>query len=770
MKKTAAGWGALIHSGKAILQEKGGPDTARALLRVNQPDGFDCPGCAWPEPTQTSKTEFCENGVKAVAAETTSKQVTPKFFSKHSVSSLLEQTDHWLESQGRLTHPMQYDPVIDHYKPVAWEEAFRIIGDSLNRLDHADEAIFYTSGRTSNEAAFLYQLLGREFGTNNFPDCSNMCHESSGVALTEAIGIGKGTVTLHDFEQADSIFIIGQNPGTNHPRMLSTLQRASVRGAKIITCNPLVERGLERFTHPQDPWAMLTLQSTPISSLYVQPLVGGDLAMLKGVIKAVLEAESHNPGQVLDHDFIQRHTSGWEELQADISEVGWSLIEEESGLARNILEEMANIYIQSENVIVCWAMGLTQNKYAVSTIQYVVNLLLLRGNLGRAGAGVCPVRGHSNVQGDRTVGINDHPPESFLMKLDEVFGIQAPRKHGYNTVQAIQAMVAGEALVFIGMGGNFVRATPDTEATELALRSCELTVQISTKLNRSHLIHGKQALILPCLGRSEVDRQAVGVQRVTVEDSMSMVHASLGQKKPASPHLQSEPAIVAGIAKTTLSKSKIDWDWLVADYDRIRDRIADVLPSFQNYNEKIQRPGGFRLRNSASLREWKTPTGKANFLTFPLPRMALPEGQLRLMTVRSHDQYNTTIYGLDDRYRGVFGTRKVIFMNPDDMKDQGLRQGDCVDLESHAEEALKTQNLNNKQSITANRALGDSLRTRWARGFVVVKYNIPKGCAASYFPETNCLVPLESYADKSWTPTSKFIAIRVHKQSATLGQ
>ncbi len=741
-KGPAGGWGALAAGGKMILKEKAIKETTQALLRVNQPKGFDCPGCAWPDPQNSSIVEFCENGVKAVAAETTSKRADHLFFAKNAVSFLRRQSAFWLEDQGRLTEPMSYNPGNDRYEPISWHDAFQKIGTTLKGLDDPNQAIFYTSGRTSNEAAFLYQLFGRQFGTNNFPDCSNMCHESSGVALKETIGVGKGTVSLEDFQQADTILIFGQNPGTNHPRMLSTLQACQERGATIITFNPLIEKGLQRFLHPQQILPMIQQKSTPISSLYFQPLIGGDLAVLTGVIKELLEAESQDPGQVLDHDFIRDHTIGLEELQQDIQNTSWDLIVAESGLNREQIHQVAEIYRNAKAVIACWAMGVTQHKYAVPTIQYISNLLLLRGNVGKPGAGVCPVRGHSNVQGDRTVGITEKPTESFLQSLEKVFEFKAPHQPGYNTVQAIQAMAEGKAKVFIGMGGNFASATPDTDYTEKALASCELTVHISTKLNRSHLVHGKAALILPCLGRTETDIQQKRPQGVTVEDSMSVVHLSYGNKKPASSHLLSEPAIVAGIAQATLNSST-DWEWLIGDYGRIREKIEAVLPDFVHYNERIQNPRGFVLRNPARYREWHTSSKKAQLTSFPLSSIALPEGQLRLMTIRSHDQYNTTIYGLDDRYRGIYGTRKVILMNAEDMVAYQVTQGDQVNLTSHSDDG----------------------KLRTVHTFYVVTYQIPKGCAAAYFPETNGLVSIESIADKSSTPVSKFIPITIQKCS-----
>lgn len=743
--KIAGGLGALIASTQTLLREKAVLSGGTALLKVNQPDGFDCPGCAWPEGEgeegRRRHLDFCENGLKAVAAETTAKRVDPAFFARHTVTGLLEKTDFWLEQQGRLTHPMIYRSETDKYVPIDWEDAFAAIGTCLRGLGNPDRAAFYTSGRTSNEAAFLFQLLAREFGTNNLPDCSNMCHESSGVALIESIGIGKGTVTLADFDASDCIFILGQNPGTNHPRMLATLQQARRRGAHIVVINPLREAGLMRFIHPKDPLAMLAHSPTPIATHYLTPLVGGDLAVLKGLCKCVLEAEAARPGQVLDRAFIHAHTEGFETFAESIRNENWEDIERESGVSRLEIEEIAELYCRSERVIACWAMGLTQHRKAVATIQHVVDFLMLRGNLGRPGAGACPVRGHSNVQGDRTMGITERPSEDFLDRLGRAFGFSPPRGHGVDVVHALRAMASGEIRALVAMGGNFAVATPDRDFTEKALRSCDLTVHVSTKLNRSHLVTGRLALILPCLGRSEIDRGERGEQCVTVEDSMSMVHASSGHRPPASPHLRSEPAIVAGIALAALPETRIPWKAMAADYSRIRDRIAEVIPGFEDFNRKIEAPGGFYLGNSAGRREWKTGNGKARFVSEPLERIVLKPGELRLMTIRSHDQYNTTVYGLDDRYRGIKGERRVVFLNVRDIESRGLADGDWVDLAGEDGKGV----------------------VRIAPGFKVTAYDIPAGCAAAYFPETNVLVPVDSVAEKSNTPTSKFIPVTVRR-------
>ncbi len=740
----AGGLGALAASAKALLRERAVIPGTAALLRVNQPGGFDCPGCAWPEGGKRIRFDFCENGLKAVAAETTSKRADPAFFAAHTVAELSARDDFWLEQQGRLTHPMVYTPERDQYVPIGWDRAFALIGETLRGLGDPDRAAFYTSGRTSNEAAFLYQLFAREFGTNNLPDCSNMCHESSGVALGESIGTGKGTVTLADFDESDCILILGQNPGTNHPRMLTVLEEARKRGTQIIAVNPLREAGLMRFIHPKDAVAMLSRSPTSIATLYLTPLVGGDLAVLKGLCKCVLAAEAAAPGRVLDLAFIRAHTEGFEAFADEIRNESWEAIEREGGVSRLEIEEAAEVYCRSERVIACWAMGLTQHKKAVPTIQHVLNLLMLRGNLGRPGAGACPVRGHSNVQGDRTMGITERPAAEFLDRLGHAFGFDPPRGHGADVVQTIKGMAAGKIRALVAMGGNFAAATPDRDLTERALRSCELTVHVSTKLNRSHLVTGRQALILPCLGRSEIDMRGGSNQRVTVEDSMSMVHASSGRKPPASPHLLSEPALVAAMARATLPDSPVPWESMAADYDRIRDKIAEVVPGFADFNRKIDVPGGFYLGNSAGRREWKTSGGMARFTTHALDRITLRDGELRLMTIRSHDQYNTTIYGLEDRYRGVSGERRVVFLNARDLEARGLADGDRVDL--------------------IGEDGGGGIRV--AKDFRAVAYEIPAGCAAAYFPETNVLVPLDSVAERSNTPTSKFIPVRVSKATA----
>lgn len=737
--KVAGGIPSVISAVKSAWTKMGPVRGARTLLKLNQTDGFDCPGCAWPEPSgERSHAEFCETGAKHVADEATTKRVTPEFFARWSVADLSRKSDYWLGKQGRITHPMVLCREGTHYEPIGWDEAFLLTAAELNSLNSPDEAVFYTSGRTSNEAAFLYQLFVRQFGTNNLPDCSNMCHESSGSALSEAIGVGKGTVTLEDFDLAQAIFVIGQNPGTNHPRMLSALQRAKRNGCKLVHINPLPEAGMTRFKHPQETLGWLG-RGTALADLFLQVRINGDVGLLKGIMKEVLAAEERSPGRVLDHDFIGKHTTGFDEFAAALRKVRWGDIIEQCGIRKTRLEDAARIFIQSERTIFCWAMGLTQHKNAVANIQEIVNLMLLRGQIGKPGAGLCPVRGHSNVQGDRTMGIWERPKEGFLDKLAIEFNFEPPRKHGFDTVKSIQAMHEGSAGVFFALGGNFLSATPDTEYTAEALRRCRLTVQVSTKLNRGHLITGERALILPCLGRTEVDTQAAGPQFVTTENSMAIVQASRGLLLPASSNLRSEPAIIAGLARATLqARTTVEWENLIDDYDHIRDRIAQVVPGFDDYNRRIREPGGFHLPNPAHARVFQTPSGCAEFTIHELPVHNLRPGQFLMMTIRSHDQFNTSIYGLDDRYRGIHNGRRVVLLNLDDIKLAGLRQGQVVDLFSHFE--------------------GEE---RVARHFVVVPYSIPRHCAATYFPETNVLVPVRSVAAKSNTPTFKSIVISV---------
>ncbi|MFI0230553.1 FdhF/YdeP family oxidoreductase [Streptomyces sp. NPDC017086] len=733
-KHAAAGLPAIGHTLRIAQRQMGVKRTALTLLRVNQKDGFDCPGCAWPEPDHRHAAEFCENGAKAVAEEATLRRVTPEFFAAHSVADLSGRSGYWLGQQGRLTHPMYLPEGGTHYEPVSWERAFGIVAEEIAALGSPDEAVFYTSGRTSNEAAFLYQLFARELGTNNLPDCSNMCHESSGSALGETTGIGKGSVLLEDLYQADLIIVAGQNPGTNHPRMLSALERAKANGAKIISVNPLPEAGLERFKNPQTPQGLV--KGAALTDLFLQIRIGGDQALFRLLNKLILQTEG-----AVDEEFVREHTHGFAEFAAAARAAGWDETLTATGLTRAEIEQALGMVLASRRTIVCWAMGLTQHKHSVPTIREVVNFLLLRGNIGRPGAGVCPVRGHSNVQGDRTMGIFERPAPAFLDALEKEFGFAPPREHGFDVVRAIRALRDGAAKVFFAMGGNFVSASPDTEVTEAAMRRARLTVHVSTKLNRSHVVTGARALILPTLGRTERDVQAGGEQFVTVEDSMGMVHASRGRLAPASPRLRSEPAIVCGLARRVLGeRSVVPWEEFARDYGAIRDRIARVIPGFEDFNARVARPGGFALPHAPrDERRFPTATGKANFTAAPVEYPALPEGRLLLQTLRSHDQYNTTIYGLDDRYRGITGGRRVVLVHPEDARSLGLAEGAYVDLVSEWRDGVE----------------------RRAPGFRVVLYPTARGCAAAYYPETNVLVPLDATADTSNTPASKSVVVRL---------
>ena len=734
----AGGWDALAATGR-IVREQGAPGAStRALLKTNQPDGFDCPGCAWPDPSHTSSFEFCENGAKAVAWETTSRSIGADFFATHTVAAMRERTDHWLESQGRLACPLRYDAASDRYLPVSWDEAFATLAAHLQRLPTPHAAAFYTSGRTSNEAAFLYQLFAREYGTNNLPDCSNLCHEATSIGLPESIGVGKGTVQLADFDCTELILSFGHNPGTNHPRMLATLRDAAKRGVPLLVFNPLRERGLERFRSPQHPQEMLTGGSTELATHYFQPRIGSDTQVLQGLMKRLLEQEAasgRGASPVLDRDFIAAHTTGFEALSAQLRALAWPDLYEATGLTGAEFELAAGLYAAAPSAIVAYGMGITQHAHGTQNVQQLANLLLLRGNLGRPGAGICPVRGHSNVQGDRTVGINERPPAALLDRLQAVFGFDPPRVDGCGVVECIGRIRDGEVRVLVSLGGNFAVAAPDPQVTHAAFGRLDLVVGVHTKLNRSHLLHGREALILPALARSDLDVQAGGVQSVTVEDSMSRVHASRGFKPPPSPLVRSEPAIVAGIAAATLPRSRVAWLTLSGDYDRIRALVEQVVPGFERYNARIREPGGFHLPNAAAQRDWRTPDGRAHFLTAqrasPAHSAARP---LRLTTIRSHDQYNTTIYGLDDRYRGIRGRRDVLFMHADDMADRGLATGDAL------------------------RLVGEF---RSAAGFVAVAYPIARGCCAAYFPEASVLVALEDFDPQSRTPAYKSVPVQV---------
>lgn len=710
--------------------------TALTLLRVNQKQGFDCPGCAWPEGDHRHAAEFCENGAKAVAEEATARRVTREFFAEHGVEELAGRSDHWLGQQGRLTEPMVKRAGSGHYEPVSWDEAFGLLASELNALDSPDEAVFYTSGRTSNEAAFAYQLFARAFGTNNMPDCSNMCHESSGSALSETIGIGKGSVLLEDLYQADLVFVVGQNPGTNHPRMLSALERAKKEGARVIAVNPLPEAGLMRFKNPQRASGMAG-RGTVLADRFLQIRLNGDLALFQALNRMLLESDA--PG-ALDREFLDTYAHGFAAFREHALGLDWDDVLEATGLTRQEIAATLGDVLAAERIVVCWAMGLTQHRNSVPTIREIVNFLLLRGNIGRPGAGVCPVRGHSNVQGDRTMGIWERPKPAFLDALAAEFGFEPPREHGLDTVEAIRAMRDGRAKVFLGMGGNFVRATPDSAVTEAALRGCRLTAQVSTKLNRSHAVTGEVALILPTLGRTERDVRETGPQIVSVEDSMGMVHASRGRLAPASGHLLSEVSIVCRLARAALPGSDIGWEAMERDYDVIRDHVSRVVPGFEGFNARLREPGGFTLPHAPrDERRFPTATGKANLTVNELEVLRVPEGRLLLQTIRSHDQYNTTIYGLDDRYRGIKAGRRVVLVNPADLVRLGVADGATVDLVSEWPDGAE----------------------RRAPAFRAVSYPTAPGCAAAYFPETNVLVPLDSTAEISNTPTSKSVVVRL---------
>ena len=742
-KTYGAGVPGVLRALQASGDQMGLVRSLLTLSAVNQKKGFDCPGCAWPDPEHRHVAEFCENGAKAVAEEATLRRVTREFFAEHSVAELASRSDHWLGQQGRLAEPMILREGGTHYQPIGWDDAFDLIADALNGLDNPDSAIFYTSGRTSNEAAFAYQLFVRAFGTNNLPDCSNMCHESSGAALGQTLGIGKGTVTLTDVETSDLLIVAGQNPGTNHPRMLSSLERNKANGGHIIAVNPLIEAGLKAFRNPQTIRGVLR-GGVELADDYCQIRLNGDLAFFQGVNKLLIETDA------LDHAFIADHTSGFEEFRVALDSIEWADIERASGLTRADLERVAAQVKAADSIIVCWAMGLTQHKNSVPTIREIVNFLLLRGNIGRPGAGVCPVRGHSNVQGDRTVGINEHPPQWFLDALQERFGFAVPRDHGTDVVAAIRAMRDGQCGVFMAVGGNFVRATPDTAVTEAALRNVGLTVQVSTKLNGSHAVPGRRALILPTLGRTEHDRTGGIEQFVTVEDSMGMVHASRGRLAPATENLRSEVDIVCSIAERTVGDTGVNWAAMRANYAVVRGHIEACIPGFEQYEQRLNTPGGFTLPNGPrDSRTFATSTGKARFTANALEIVEVPPGHLLLQTVRSHDQFNTTIYGMDDVYRGITAGRRVVFIHPDDRTELGFADGAIIDLVSvwpgpHGES-----------------------QERRAHGFRLVDFPTARGCLAAYFPETNVLVPLDSVADESGTPTSKSLVVRLEASDDT---
>ncbi|QHM71122.1 FdhF/YdeP family oxidoreductase [Mixta intestinalis] len=743
----AGGWGSLEATTRFVIDSKQALKNMRNLMRMNKAKGFDCPGCAWGDDNK-STFSFCENGAKAVTWEATRRFVDADFFAQHSVSTLYQQSDYFLEYQGRLTEPLRYNRLTDHYEPISWDNAFALIAQHIHAMDNPDQMELYTSGRASNEASWLYQLFGRMVGTNNFPDCSNMCHEASGSGLKRSIGVGKGTIRLDDFDHADAIFVFGQNPGTNHPRMLHSLRHAADRGARIVTFNTLRERGLERFADPQKPLEVVTSKAGTISSTYYQPNLGGDMAAVRGMVKAL--AETHRAriaaGEkgLFDDAFISATTQGVEDYLDAVDATSWEQIVQQSGLSEQQLREAAAIYQSADRVICTWAMGITQHKHSVDTVREIVNLQLLFGQLGKKGAGLCPVRGHSNVQGNRTMGIDEKPSQAFLDAMAKHFNFEPPRAPGHNTVEALEAMLRDEIKVLIALGGNLAAAAPDSPRTEEAMQRCGLTVHISTKLNRSHLVPGHDSLILPTLGRTEQDMQATGSQFITVEDSFSMVHASEGVGKPLADTQRSETAIVAGIANAVLSSFNLDWLALAADYNKIRDHIAATIPGFADFNKKCEQPGGFYLGNAAAELRFNTPDGKAHFSAAALPTSLYPqlgdiEVPFTLQSLRSHDQYNTTIYGLDDRYRGVYGQREVLFINPEDMRELGYSAGQNVDIETLWNDGI----------------------TRRVSGFKLVPYNIPRGNLAAYYPETNPLVPLSSFGDGSGTPTSKSIPVKI---------
>jgi molybdopterin-dependent oxidoreductase alpha subunit len=736
----AAGWGA-AHSVAQVLERAGEPlEGVRALFVMNHQDGgFDCPGCAWPDDPSGLRLDICENGTKHVTWELAPAKADREFFAAHTVGELAGWSDYDLEAVGRLAEPMSYDPAGDKYQPISWEDAFALVGSSLRGVDSPQQASFYTSGRLSNEATFLYQLWVREFGTNNLPDCSNMCHEASGRALRAAIGSGKGTVDLNDWEQADAIWLIGDNAATNAPRMLTWLAEADRRGAQLVHINPLIEAASRRTIVPHEFVNMATFHTTTTGTMNVQVRIGGDLALLRGVAKAVFEAAEQDP-DLLDRDFIERYTHGIDEYRALVEATPWADLVRDSGIDEREIRKLADSYLGSKRVIIAWCLGVTQHEHGVDTVGEIVNLLLLRGNIGREGAGPCPIRGHSNVQGNRTCGINHRPDQAFLDRLAEVCGFDPPREHGLDTVETIQAMRSGDVTVFVALGGNFALATPDLPYTFQALRNCELTVQVSTKLNRSHIVHGKRALILPCLGRTDKDQQASGAQGVTVEDAMSMVHLSYGMKKPSSPQQRSECAIIAGMAQATLPDSKTPWQNYVDDYDRVRDTMARVLDGFEDFNARARHPHGFRIRQLARERVFQTPSGRAEFSHPPLPDDVDPgEDRLLLTTIRSHDQFNTTIYSNDDRYRGLKGLRTIVFLNEHDMRDRNLEEFDLVDITSFSRDGTQ----------------------RMVHGYRAVRYEIPPGCAAGYMPELNVLCGIADVSTQSGQPVTKHLVVEV---------
>jgi molybdopterin-dependent oxidoreductase alpha subunit len=740
----AAGWGAAVSVAQVAAKTREPVDAVRAIFRMNHENGgFDCPGCAWPDDRKGLRMDICENGIKHVTWEMTPKRTDREFFVSHTVAELSEWSDYALEDQGRLTEPMVYDAATDKYIPISWGDAFDLVGSTLRGLASPDQAAFYTSGRLSNEGSFLYQLLVREYGTNNLPDCSNMCHQASGLALTAALGTGKGTVDLQDWDEADAIFVIGSNAASNAPRMLTSLANAYKRGAQLVHINPLVESAATSTIVPHQLLAMATFRATKIGTLSVQPRIGGDLALLRGVAKALLEAAETDP-TAIDREFLDRCTAGFEDYRRLCEEASWSDLEHQSGVKVKQIREVSDVYRRANRTIISWCLGITQQEHGVDTVREIVNVLLLRGNLGREGAGPCPIRGHSNVQGNRTCGIDHNPSKQLLDRLASVCGIDPPRKQGLDVVETIDAMHGGHVKVFVGVGGNFATAAPDAAYTFEALQTCDLTVHVSTKLNRSHIVHGRRALILPCLGRTERDRQRGGEQGVTVEDSMAMVHMSKGMREPASPHLLSEPAIIAGMAQATLPDTRTPWQNYVDDYDRIRDTMARVLDGFEDFNRRARRPLGFRIRQPARERVFLTGSGRAEFSTAPMPDVIPAAGRLTLATVRSHDQFNTTIYSNDDRYRGVKNLRTVIFMNRDDMRERGLAEYELIDVTSFAKDGS----------------------TRNVHGYRAVAYDIPRGNVVGYMPELNVLCAIGDFSSQSDQPLTKHLVVEVARSGA----
>lgn len=740
-KVKAGGIPSIVSATKHLLKEMNPAKAGKVMFKLNQFNGPDCPGCAWPDSDgeRSSLGEYCENGAKAIAEEATSKVVTPDFFKKHKISELKNKDEFYLGKLGRITQPVYKRSGSDYYEEISWEKAFKIIGDKLNSLASPNEAIFYTSGRTSNEAAFLYQLFVREYGTNNLPDCSNMCHESSGVALTETIGVGKGTVKLEDFYNTDLIIIAGQNPGTNHPRMMKALQKAKANGAKIISINPLKEAGLIGFEDPQSTKGFFGITSQ-LTNIYLQIRINGDVPLLKAIMLLLLREEEKNPGKIFDTEFIKNNTSGYQEFISELRKQDLDSLAENCGLSLEEISKAVNLIINSKKIIYCWAMGLTQHKNAVDNIAEIINFLLLKGSIGKPGAGACPVRGHSNVQGDRTMGIYEKPKKEFLDKLREVYSFAPPYENGYDTVEAMEAMHAKKAKVFFAMGGNFLSATPDTNYTGEALENCELTVNVSTKLNRTHFLTGDESLILPCLGRTDSDYKKGKEQFVSVENSMGIVHQSQGNLMPPSKKLLSEPEIVCRLAKAAIINSKVNWDKMIDHYDNIRDEIEKVIPGFENYNKRVRNNGGFYLPNSARDGNYNTITGMAMFTICETPELKLEDDEYLMMTIRSHDQFNTTIYGMNDRYRGIIKGRRIVLINKKDIHKAGLKHNQVVTLASYYE------------------------KERLVENFKIVEYEITERCVATYFPETNPIIPYTETARKSNTPASKSIKIKILPQ------